>query len=369
MSKVIELHKYTAEVYQPQIKNKYIKAYASQTRLMGVIGVRVHFEDLILFFHLDYEEYGFDRFQAYKGQDPQAIQVITQSFMGGLGGPLVEINLTQASSLIYEAVAKGTEFFNDVPLEFFEYEHLLVEACPPTDEALYRLVSGPMINDFEAIHYFMMRTTGCDFKVRDQVLAHEDLNFSVCDEPAMLLKNTIEQTSPNRFTCQSIIDYYSAYKLLVTELELRDRKIQATSLLDSMQLSAKEAGLHLSKREYILVCHCPDRDKFVREYEILHPGYMLNEHVGGDLYTLFESNNHHVRQKTFYLNEDVKVIAYMTQGQQVVFACFKEKNLACVKEEIKNHYKYLDIVVELEATNPIVYRFANSGSQDFLEFI
>lgn len=369
MSKIIHLKEYMNINHEPVVLPKFIKAHASKSRLMGVIGIRIQYENLVLFFHLDFEEYGFDRFQAYKGNNIQVVQQITKSFIGGLGAPLVKISLEEASSLIYAAVSEGNRYFNDVPLEFFEYENLLFEVCPKVDADLYKKVSTDIVNSYENIHYYFMRTVGHDFEIRDSLLANSAIDFELCDLPSMLLKNSIQQVGPERYVCQSTMDHYDAYKLFITEVEIKDKKIEKVELLDSMQLSAKEASFQLNKKEYILVCHCEDVEKFKKDFEQLKPEHMLNEHPGGDLYSIFENNNHHVRNKTYFLNEDVHLITYVTKTNQIVFSCFKEKNIDHLKQDLKRNYKYLDIMVEFEATNPIVYRFVNSGTQDFLEFI
>lgn len=368
MCKVIHLKDYNVH-YQPDNKQKFIRAYASKSRLMGVIGVRLHYEGLVLFFHLDFEEYGFDRFQAYGGADLQTIQQISKSFVGGLGAPFVKVSLEEASALIYAAVDKGRQYFNDVPLEFFEYESLLVEEFLPLDEKVYKKISTDLINDYECIHYYFMRTVGHDLDIRDQLLADGPKSFLLSDTPCMLLKNSVQQVGPTTFLCQSIMDHYDAYKLFVTEVEMVNRRLTSVNVLDSMALSAKEASFQLNKKEYILLCHCPDLERFKADFDRLKPEHMSNHHPGGDLYTIFENNNHHVRKRTYYLNEDVHLISYVTHTNQIVFSCFKEKNLKHLKNDILRNYKYLDIMVELEATNPIVYRFVNSGAQDFLDFI
>lgn len=369
MAKIIDLNDYKNITYEPARPPKFIKAYASKSRLMGVIGLRIHFEKMILFFHLDFEEYGFDRFQAYEGNDLQIIQQITKSFVGGLGANMTQISLEEASSLVYEAVRKGKSYYNDVPLEFFEYENWLIEKPSETSKCLYNKISTDCVNNYECMHYYFMRTVGHDLVIRDVLLSNRMTDFTLSQTPAMLLKNSIQQVGPETYICQSIMDYYDAYKLFVSEIEMKNKKVESINLLDSMPLSAKEASLQLNKKEFILVCYCEDVNRFKMDFEQLKPEHMINEHSGGDLYTIFNNNNHHVRNKNYFLNEDVHLITYVTQTNQVIFSCFKEKNLEHLKTDVSRNYNYLDILVELEATNPIVYRFVNSGAQDFLEFI
>lgn len=369
MCKVIELKNYGVKNQSSVKSNPFIKGYATASRLMGVIGVRLHFEQCVLFFHLDYEEYGFDRFQVYTGTNFQDIHKITQSFMGGLGAPLVEISLEEGSSLIYEAVEKGRQYYAEVPLEFFEYEYLLSENCPKVDELLYKKISPILANDYECIHYFFMRTTGLDYKIRDLLLSDQGMDFELCDAPSLLLKSSLQPLGPNTYNAQFLMDYYDTYKLFVCEVEMKNRRVSSINLLDSMQVSAREAALHLSKKEYILVCQSDQISKFERDFKQLKPEHMMHVYPGGNLYTIYENTNHHVRNKNYYLSEDIFMIAYATKTNQIIFSCFKEKHLNRLKEDIKKNYKYIEILLECEANQPIVYQFVNSGSQDFLEYL
>lgn len=368
MKKLIHLKDYS-DIYDTKQKRLTCqKAYSTNSRMMGVVGIRLHFQDLVLFFHLDFEEYGFDRFQAYEGSDTEIVSEITQSFMGGLGSRLVEITLEEASALIYQGVDKGSEFYYDVPLEFFEYEYLLEEFFKPLSKESYKKITCKLKNDYERINYFLMRTAGKDYVYRDSMLSESPLELIFSDEPTLLLKNSIEEDE-DAFICKSIIDYHDAYKMLVTRVHIENKRVTEAVILNELPLTSKEASFQLNKKEHILVCYAESIEMVRLKFENLHHSALKNIYEGGSLYTVFQKHNHHVRKQTYYLNEDVSSIVYFTDTHQIIIACFDEEDLVEMERLLESTFEEVAVLISLEAEAPIVYNFVNTGLQDFLEFI
>lgn len=368
MSNIIHLKDYS-EIYEQKHRNyPFIKGYATNSRMMGVIGLRLHFQGLTLFYHLDFEEYGFDRFEAYAGEDPETLDRLTQSFIGGLGAELVEINLEEASALVYEAVEKGDLFFYDIPMEFFEYEYLLDEFAQKPSNACYDKITCDFKNDYERINYFMMRTAGQDFDYRDKMLAGHPIDFSLVEEPTLLLKNTITEEK-GHYLCNAIIDYRDGYMMIICQIDIKDKIISGAEVISSMVLSAREASFQLNKTELILVCYTDHVEAIKLKLESEKPSAMKNIYEGGSLYTLYQPNNHHVRKQTYYLNEDVFAIIYITDTHQIVISAFDERSISDIKALITEDFPEIDVMMELEAETPILYSFVNTGKQDFIAFI
>lgn len=371
MSNIIHLKDYS-DIYNKNIEEyQFIKAYVTNSRLMGVVGVRLHFEGdkpLTLFFHLDYEEYGFDRFEAYEASDDESIERITQSFMGGLGAQLVEVSLKDASSLIYTAVDVGSKYYYDVPLEFFDYEYLLEDYCEPLTQDLCSKICCNINSDVEAIHYFLMRTAGLDYELRDFKFLENPVDFHFCDEPTVLLKNEII-AEEDTYVCRSIIDYYDAYKMIVTRIKMHGHKIESCTILNELVLTAKEASFQLNKKELIMICYSEEVEAFKLKLEKLKPSMLKNIYDGGTLYTEFQTHNRHVERSVFYLNGDVFGTFYVTDTNQIVISCFEVEALNAIKCELKENFEQVNILAELEAENPIVYNFVTSGSQDFFDYL
>lgn len=72
----------------------FVSAYVTDTRLMGVVALSIHWkipspeglEDFYQFFYFDAEEYGLDTYQSLRGDDSLALDSIEQGLIGGLGG-------------------------------------------------------------------------------------------------------------------------------------------------------------------------------------------------------------------------------------------------------------------------------------------
>lgn len=72
----------------------FVSAYVTNTRLMGVLGMYIHFRlpdnqllgDLHQFFYFDAEEYGFETYKSVLGDNLDRVNEIERSLIGGLGG-------------------------------------------------------------------------------------------------------------------------------------------------------------------------------------------------------------------------------------------------------------------------------------------
>jgi hypothetical protein len=71
---------------------EFVSAYVTDTRLMGVIGLYIHWTlsdlngstDLHQFFYLDAEEFGFETYRSLTGNDEGEFLFLEQSITGGL---------------------------------------------------------------------------------------------------------------------------------------------------------------------------------------------------------------------------------------------------------------------------------------------
>lgn len=367
MKNIIHLKDYD-DIYKPiKEQDVFLKAYSTQSRMMGVIGLRVHYEKVVLFFHLDFEEYGFDRFEVCSSEDTSQIHIYTEEMMGGLGAPLTEITLEEASALVYQAVTVGETYLYDLPLAFFDYEDFLIEEIQPLTIESYQKITAPMTTVYEKINYFLMRTASFDTDYRDLMLSEKPFDFLMADEPTMLLKNTIEKTNDG-YLCHAVMDHNNAYKLQVIEFVVHE-KIASVTLKSEMVMSPREAAFQLNRKEYICVGYMDHLDSYKRQFIRKHPSAMKHLYEGGDLYTLFQAHNNHVKKDVYYLNEDVKGIVYITDNHQVVIACYSKEDYKDLKEKIFTEYPTLNMLIELEAEAPILNQFVTSGQKDFIKFI
>lgn len=373
MTNIINLKDYSDIYKREECEYDFVKAYATDSRLMGVIGVRIHFESksgekLTLFFHLDFEEYGFDHFEVYKHDNDETINIITQSIMGGLGAKLIPITFENASALIYSAVDVGGEYSYDIPLEFFEYEYLIDDFCDEVTVELLSKVTTDIRSDEELINYFIMRTAGMDYEIRNNVLSTDEMEYSLVDEPTVLLKNEIFKEE-GYYISKSLIDYLDAYKMIISEIEIKDNRVTGCTKVDEMDMTSKEAAFQLNKKENLLVFYVESPLEFKTFLENMKPDLLKNVYESGSLYTEFNKTNDHVNNEVFYLNGDVFGTYYITDEHHVVVSCFDRNCLTEIRDKFLASYSKINELSELTADMPILYNFVTSGYLDFYEFL
>jgi len=360
MQNLIHLKDYS-DIYEAKMPEyTYIKSEATKSRLMGVIGIRIIFEEVTLYFHLDFEEYGFDRFEVTNHLD----EGMTAAVMGGLGEELVTISLEEATGLIYDAIDVGERYAYEVPISFFEYEYLLHDEFIDINKDLLKKICVDIKSDNQLINYYLMRTAGLDHNCKKLMLQEGNFDFEFIDEPTVLLKNEIIPYE-DEYISKSIIDYFDAYKMVVTKLKVDHEKIVSCELVEDLIMSPKEAAFQLNKKEYIGLFYVESPKAFRMAYET--PAMIRNEFEHGVLLTDFNKDNNHTGNDIYYLNGDIYASFYLVNNQLVV-TCFNHNNLLKIKERMINEFK-LDEIAELEAEHPILNRFINSGSDDFFEFL
>lgn len=370
MTKIIRLEDYS-DIYKEKREDyKFIKAYATNTRYMGVVGLRMHFEKddekLFLFFHLGYEEYGFDRFEVIDSEDN--LDEMTQSFVGGLGGKLKNISLEEASYLIYKSIEVGENYYGEIPLEFFTYEYLISDFEIESKEKLYNKICTEIKSDEECINYYIMRTIGMDLEIRDIMLSNDKLEYNLVDEPSIMLRNEIIEREGYIIT-NSIVDYLDNYKMIISKFIVKNKKIISAEKLDEIVMTSKEATFSLNKTEYISIFYVEDIKGFRSQFEHNKPGMQRNIYNTGLLYTEYNNNNSHVDNRVYYLNDDVHAMYYLTTEHHFIISCFDEKKLEVLEKEISKKYNQVDNIEKLIADTPIIYNFITSGNTDFFEFL
>ena len=371
MDNVINLSDYSDIYKRVNINYKFKNAVATNSRLMGVMGIRIHFlceeDELILFFHLDFEEYGLDRFEVCKNL--KDVDKMTKSVMGGLGANLVAVSLENVSTLIYSVVDIGDNNLMSVPIEFLEYEYLLEEFCEDINISILKNVSTEIRSNEELINYYIMRTIGCDYDIRDILLSENKLKYNLVDEPSVLLKNEILKEENGIYITKSIVDYLDAYKMIISEVTIRDKKVVNCIKIDELTMTAREAAFSLNKKEYIVVFYVKNSSEFKMFLESIKEELLKNVYDSGTLYTEFQKTNDHVNSNIYYLNGDIFGTYFMTDQNDLVVSSFVKDDIHKIKEEILSLFSQMNEVAEMEAENPILYTFVNSGYQNFFDFL
>lgn len=362
------------------------EAFATDTRLMGVVGVMVRFLDLqgkeiVHVYHLDYESYGIDGFKEWRQISEPELRRELAKVIGGLGGRLESISFEELIYLLKTAYAvqdfdieEGRELLSLYP-SFIENELLLEDE---NEIKLLKRLSGNLVSDEQRLHYFMMRLVGKDFIGLKHLVKSDLMTSWESDdtEPSTLIKNEVtrgdELVDSVMYQVSSLIDYEDTYKLLNSQIEVSKQtgKILMYMEMNHLVITPNEAAMHLAKKEYIGV-YTIHKDGFRYLFEYKKPHLMMNIHRNGSLYTEFNPNNAHVELASYYLNGDIFAVYYLTDSDQLVISTFNEENLEAVEAFFTQAGldDYLSYEGAFEADTSLIYEFVNSGYESFYDFL
>ncbi len=311
-------------------RRKFISAFITDTRLMGVIGLYVQWElfttdsisesasDFHQFFYFDAEEYGFETYKSLLGSDSETLTITEQALIGGLGGSKVNVSEREATFLVQKYAMMNQALDIPYPDERSEYDFLLEEPVllsESENEALIDKLCTPITSDYQLINYFLMRVFGRDFEAAEY-LAAEDLKYDELPEEigATLCKNSIEEffdESGCSYLCESLIEFDGKYKLVISEINLEEGRVSHTKKRSSFFVTAAEAAMMLNHPEFITVYEIlTEPEDFSKRFADLPANSMQTVHDNGRLYLEFNKNNDHVNRKIFRLNEDIHGLYY-----------------------------------------------------------
>lgn len=362
------------------------EAFATNTRLMGVVGVMARFIDggggeRVHIYHLDFECYGIDGFSEWRGISESDLRRELSKVIGGLGGRLESISFEE---LIY--LLKSSYQVQDVDIEDI---HELMRAYPSFIENdlvlqgeseidLLNRLSGELLCDEQCLHYFMMRFVGRDFTGLKHLVEEDLINPVEIDHkiPSTLIKNEVvkveELADSIVYQVASLVDYEVTYKLLNSQIEVSKLTGQVLSYMEMNHLviSPNEASMRLAKKEYIAV-YTVLKDGFRYLFEYKKPHMMMNIHQTGSLYTEFNPTNSHVETPIYYLNGDIFAVYYLTDADQLVVSSFVDTNLERVDAffDQSGLRDYLVYEGDFEADTSLIYEFVNSGYESFYDFL
>ncbi|MBM7561313.1 hypothetical protein [Fusibacter tunisiensis] len=368
-------------------KMKFVRARATTTRLMGVVGLVATWQDLkgqevVQVYHLDYESYGIDGFHHFINPDPDELSQVVLGVTGGLGGTFVEITESEFVFLIKSAYVVDEGCLDAlVDFESFEeiFETLYVDLSESEEIALYRKLTPEMVNDEMCIHYFVMRYVGCDYPGamllwKDGAI---DPVFELMHAPHTLIKNTcalIEVKSGKKlYRVEALVDFETKYKLIVISVEVcaDTRQILSAELLETLTISSTEAAFNLSKPEYMMVMQAQDsffERRFVRD----NPELMKQTYIQGNLYIEFNPDNAHVAENPYYLNGDIYALYFFGYSGQVIVCTMTPETLGEIDQMLENRHAYeesLSFICELKTDDPVLYTYINSGYDNLFDFL
>jgi hypothetical protein len=368
-------------------RRRFLSGFITDTRLMGVVGLYIHWElsnsdfasDFHQFFYFDAEEYGFETYKSLLGSDPEALSMMEQALIGGLGGNKVNINEREAAYLVQKYVAMNESLSLPMPEGKNEYEFLLDEPIVLTDhenEVLVDKLCTPIISEYQLINYFLMRNFGHDQEAAAYLAAdHLALDILPESEGATLCKNSIEEFFDENgcsYLCESLIEFDSKYKLIISEIVLEDGRIGGTKKRSSFFVTSAEAAMMLNHPEFITVYEIlTEMEDFLKRFAGFSANSMQTIHENGRLYLEFNKNNDHVNRKIFRLNEDIHGLYYATDFGQLIIAAYSLSEIHEIEKALSKSEINSAIIptAKYEFKEPILYEFIQSDFDDFTDFL
>lgn len=365
-------------------EKKFVGAYITDTRLMGVTGLYIHWKlserssDFHQFFYFDAEEYGFETYKSILGNDVEEIASIEQALIGGLGGRKVELTQREARYLISQYARFNNRHGLPLPEGREEYGFLLENETvlnPNEQKILNRKQCDEIVSDYQAINYFLMRCFGHDYEAASWLCNGKfPLDIYAEHKPATLCKNTIDEDEyePGSYLCESLIEYDDHYMLLISEVTVKNNRITSFEKCSGFPVSSAEAAMMLSRAEFVTV------------YEVLMPpeefgaalgqmtlGSMTTSHENGKLFLAFNKNNNHVNKRVFRLSEDVFGLYYITDFGQLIVSSYSLPGIHALERDLRKSVlaPYLMATAKYEFKEPVLYEFIQSDFEDFNEFL
>jgi len=366
---------------------QFISAYITDTRLMGVTGLYIHWgieaedlsSDFHQFFYFDAEEYGFETYKSIVGNNIEELTIIESALLGGLGGRKVKISEDEACYLVQEYAKANGDLSLPMPKGKEEYEFILQKNVVLTVKEKHELMNkmcDPIHSDCQAINYFLMRCFGRDYYAA-KYLTNGRIPVDIySDYPiSTLCKNSIDvcDKENNSYLCESLVESNGKYHIIISEIIVDSLLISGFKRRSDFKVSAAEAAMMLSRPEFITVYDLQtDNDEFIdNSLAEITTNAMMTIHENGRLFLAFNKNNAHVNKEVFRLNEDVYGMFYISDFGQMIIASYNVKGILSLEMDLRKSplKEYLSMTAKYEFKEPVLYEFIQSDFDDFEDFL
>lgn len=393
------------------ISREFAGAYITNTRLMGVMGMYVHWKltgypscpDFHQFFYFDAEEYGFDSYRSVMGNKVEEIARIEQTMINGLGGRKIEISEREVRAILWHYMMFNQSHDLPLPEKLNEYEFLLdEEVLLSTSEhsELMRKICEPIASPLHAINYFLMRCFGHDYEAADW-LCRDNVNARLYEDlhpMATFCKNSIDfdeavgsdnlairlrpadapapsNNDPDScsYLCESLIEYDNQYYIVISRVTV-DGELMVTGFesCSSFKISSVEAAMMLAKPEFITVYETLiPVDEFASLLAQVPLNCLITPHQNGKLYMMFHNNNDHVNKQVFMLSADVAGIYYLSDSGQLLAVAYDLPAIHVLEKDLRKSVlsPYVVATDKYKFKEPVLYDYVESEFDDFNDFL
>jgi hypothetical protein len=374
----------------------FISAYVTDTRLMGVLGMYIHWRaadngqtaDFHQFFYFDAEETGFETYLGLWSDDPQEVAEKERENSGGLGGKKINLTLTEAKHILHSYLTFNQTHGLPMPPGKEEYLELLKGLPPISEEESYWLLMkqcAPVTSEYALIHYFLMRSFGKDLEAVSLLTdnGRRQEVYPACGI-ATMCRNAIREDH-GLYHCDSLIEHGGQYEVVITKIRVTGMKIEKCETVSTMKITPQEAALILSRPEFITVYRVLDAGMFDPDDEAdydetingrldaftLDFDTMSDSYDTGRLFFTFYDNNTYVDRPVFLLSGDVRGVYYLTDMGQLLVMAYDINAIHELEHRLDTEGCGLPLFLtdRFEFKEPVLYEFIQSGYEDFNDFV
>ena len=373
-------------------KMSFVSAYTTDTRLMGVVGLYIHWVltysgseeevDFHQFFYFETEEFGLEEYYSIKGNDMYTISQMENSLFGGLGGVQVDLTEKEARYMIQLFVKYNKE--NKIPLPaegkseyLFLIEPEIVLSAKERKTVMTKMCTE-IENEYQAIHYFLMRVFGKDFigaafLMKGNMFLHQFEKLPI----STLCLNTIDEHYDKdgklSYLAESVLDCGDYYYITISELTV-DESLAVTSFTarSSFKISSMEAAMKLRRPEFMTIYSMSVHPaRFETECTNITDRAIGTVYDNGKLYMILNTHNNHVKERVFRLSNDVTGLYYISNYGQLIATAYSLNDIYLLEREVrKSSIGYaFTAIAKYEFKEPLLYEFINSDFDDFDDFL
>jgi len=375
---------------------EFIDSSITDTRLMGVLGLRVHYlvypidpfdldniKDIYHFYYYDVEEIGLDYINIYELDHEQGVELATKNCFGGLGAVMRPLTEKETKYLIKHFVLETIRRKEDLPKEAKELS-FLYEDAEELDKIEQRYLGEKMcaclMTDYAVVNYYLMRLFGKDYEGADLLKSDdaksEDLEDISLKNHATFLKNSIqevfEEDGSVLYVSESLIETDDTHYIVTSEIRLKSMKVVYAKRLSYFAITPIEASLILTRKEYCNVykINVPLED-FDVDFTGISIGTTRTSHDMGDMFMEFKTDNNHVEKKEFRLYNDLSAVYYVSDFGELIMATYTLGEMLEAEKKILGSplIKDISLVGRYQFPRSILYDFADSGYTSFEEFL
>ena len=377
----------------PDSKYIFVSGAVTDTRLMGVLGLHIHWQkqleytdepvNLHQFYYFDVEELGLDSIKICDTDSDADVEKMRKSCFGGLGAVMWQVTEKDARYLVQYFVRDTLAKKQPLIPEAEEIKFITAEPVTLSEEELSRLnrkMCTLIKTDYGVVNYYLMRCFGKDPEgaalLKDPAAPPENFDDVSLRRHATFLQNNIEEFTDENgrltYLSESLVESENGHSIVLTETEVREGRVYSVRLKNRMNISVPEASMLLNKGEFVTVYEIlADMDDFDRDFAEITLGTTRTDHECGDLYMEFKPDNSHAESPQFRLSDDVAAIYYVTDYGQLVVGAYSIAGIMAVENRILRSPVMQDVCPtgKFQFAQSVIYEFALSGFTDFGEFI